>query len=281
MNICFLDFWQHPVPFNPHNNFLYHLLRESFDGIKISEAEDADLIIFSCFGLEHTRFNHCKKVFYTGENVRPNTKRCNYSFSFDCDDSTNIRIPLWMMYIDWFNLKTYGNPEYLIPEHYLYNENEFSIKFKDKFCSIVFSALYDKRIRTINTLSDYRPVDVYGKYGSPLSYGEREKLKKISEYKFSICFENSIYPGYFTEKLLHAKISGTIPLYSSDLSFNMDFNPKCCINLEEYNFEEFIQKIIEIDNNQKLYDEIKNEPLFLNKVSLEPIIKKIKQIIKL
>jgi hypothetical protein len=283
MNISFLDFWQYPVPFQPNNNFLYYLFCESFENIKISEPEDADLIIFSSFGNDNTRFNQCKKIFYTGENIRPSKKRCNYSMSFDFDDynGTNIRLPLWMMYIDWFNKKTYGNPEYLIPENYLYGENEFLSRPKDKFCSTVFSAIYAERINVINKLSEYKQVDSYGKYGIPLEYGEKNKLDVISNYKFSICFENSIYPGYFTEKLLHAKISGSVPLYYSDSSFNLDFNSKCCLNMQEIGLDSLYEKVIEIDSNDSLYRKIIEEPLFSKKVSLDIIINQIKKVIKI
>jgi hypothetical protein len=163
----------------------------------------------------------------------------------------------------------------------LYGQNEFLDKSKNKFCSTVFSAFYEKRINAINKLSNYKQVDVYGKCGTPLDYGEKNKLNIVSDYKFSICFENSIYPGYFTEKLLHAKISGTIPLYYSDLSFDSDFNPKCCINLEEVGFDLLYEKVVEIDNNKKLYKEILEEPLFLKKISLDPIIDNIKKIINI
>lgn len=281
MKLSFLDFWQYPVAFQPGNNFLYYLLCECFDDIKLVEPEDADLIIFSCFGNDNTRFNHCKKVFFTGENIRPSTKRCNYSLSFDFDDydRKNIRLPLWLMYIDWFDKKTYGNPVYLIPESYLYGENKFSSNFKDKFCSIVFSAPYEIRTNAIQKLSQYKPVDVYGKCGIPLTYGEKAKLDLISQYKFSICFENSIYPGYFTEKLLHAKVAGTIPLYHADTTYSNDFNSKCCLNAHEIGLEELYERVISIDSDDKLYQEILEQPLFETKVSLEPYIKQIKKII--
>lgn len=283
MKISFLDFWKYPVAFNPTNNFLYHLLCESFENIILTEPEDADLIIFSCFGVEHTRFNHCKKIFYTGENIRPSSKKCDYSLSFDYDDygGKNIRIPLWMMYIDWFKKKTYDNPQYLIPESYLYSENEFSLKPKDKFCTTVFSAHYDIRTDSVKKLSNYKSVDVYGKFGKNLEYGEKNKLDVMSNYKFSLCFENSIFPGYFTEKLLHAKVSGTIPLYYSDLSFSKDFNLKCCLNFFELGINSLYEIVVEVDNNKKLYNEIKNEPLFLKKVSLEPIVENIKKTINI
>jgi hypothetical protein len=135
--------------------------------------------------------------------------------------------------------------------------------------------LYDVRLNAVNKLSEYKQVDVFGKCGIPLSYGEKYKLNTISSYKFSLCFENSVYPGYFTEKLLHAKMTGNIPLYYSDLTFSNDFNPKCCLNLQEIGLDNLYDTVIEIDQNEKLYREIYEQPLFDKKVSLEPIISQI------
>jgi hypothetical protein len=178
-----------------------------------------------------------------------------------------------MMHIDWFNVGTYSNPEYLIPENYLYGDNEFTVKEKNKFCSIVFGRGVQNRIDAINTLNTYKKVDVYGKYQNcmVLPDGEKQKMNLISNYKFSICFENSIYPGYFTEKLFHAKLAGNIPIYCADEKFSEDFNSKCCINTLNMSMEEILQKVIEIDNDDKLYNEFMNQPLFLNKLSLNPI----------
>jgi hypothetical protein len=35
----------------------------------------------------------------------------------------------------------------------------------------------------------------------------------LSNYKFSICFENVEYPGYITEKIIDCFVSGVIPIY--------------------------------------------------------------------
>ena len=42
--------------------------------------------------------------------------------------------------------------------------------------------------------------------------------------------ENQISDGYITEKLLHAKISGNIPIFYGDATVNKDFNPNCFRN---------------------------------------------------
>jgi hypothetical protein len=281
MNLSFLDFWN---DFSQENNFLTHLLKMVKNNVNIVEPSKADTIIFSCFGNENKKYNHCKKVFFTGENIRPNLSDCDFSISFDFNDygGKNIRIPLWYFYIDWFNVKSYGNPQYLIPVDYLYGENEFTKKSKDKFCCTVFSRPEQLRFSTMNQISTYNVVDGFGKvHGRSLPDGERFKLDIISDYKFNICFENSIYPGYFTEKLLHSKIAGCIPIYYSDRTFSNDFNENCCINYINYNsLEDLLEDIKRIDSDDKLYNKIRSESLFNNKINLENIINNVSNIIK-
>ena len=41
-----------------------------------------------------------------------------------------------------------------------------------------------------------------------------DKLKTLSMYKFSICYENATnYPGYITEKIFHCFFSNVVPIY--------------------------------------------------------------------
>ncbi|RIZ68639.1 MAG: hypothetical protein D0530_11750, partial [Methylococcales bacterium] len=41
----------------------------------------------------------------------------------------------------------------------------------------------------------------------------QNKLETISDYQFSICFENMMWPSYMTEKIIDCFVAGTIPLY--------------------------------------------------------------------
>lgn len=276
MKITFSDFWQYPKAFDPNNNFFIHIIRDLFEDVEVVEPEDADVMFFSLFGNENGRYKDCKKIFFTGENVRPNFKRCDYSLTFDADEheGKNFRLPLWYLYIDWFEVNSYDNPDWLIPESYLYNDNEFTEKKKDKFCSIVYGKQIESRINAIqNISSNYKQVDVFGKT-NPNYYlpdGEKYKLDLISNYKFSLCYENSITPGYHTEKLLHGKVAGNIPIYYGDKSIGEDFNPDCFINAVDMSDEELIQKIIELDQSDNLYNKMAKEPIFTEKVSLDNI----------
>lgn len=275
MNVTFLDFW---YGFQPENNFFIHLIRSIKENVNITPPENADVIFYSCFGDSHKNFN-TKKIFFTGENLRPNFNDCDLSLSFDFDNynNRNIRLPLWYLYIDWFNVKSYNNPDWLIPVEYLFSDNEFTIKDKNKFCSTVFSSPYNSRFNMINLLNTYKKVDCYGKiHSNKLPDGEKYKMDVISNYKFNICFENSIYPGYFTEKLLHSKIAGCIPIYYSDKSYSEDFNNKCCINLIDFNEEdELLEYVKEIDSDINLYNKINSEPIFTNIPNLDEIKNKL------
>ena len=272
MNISFLDFWG---GFQPENNLFYFILRDIRSDVKITHPAYADVIFFSCFGESNRCFNHCKKIFFTGENLRPDFSECDYSISFDFDDynNKNIRIPLWYLYIDWYNVMSYGNPSWLVPINYLTQENEFNQKNKDNFCCIVYSKYNILRYEMTSNLSYYKFVDCFGKiHNKKILDGEKYKMNTISNYKFNICFENSLYSGYYTEKLLHAKVSGAIPIYYSDKEFRVDFNEKCCLNLINYeNISDLLDDIKKIDNDSNLYNKIKSEPLFTNVPNLDNI----------
>ena len=280
MNIAFLDFWE---PFDKHNNFFYHALKEIRSDINIVGPEKSDLLIYSVFGENHQKFKNCKKLFFTGENIKPNFRNCNYSISFDFRDyrNKNFRLPLWYLYIDWFDKKTYSNPEYLIPKTFLYEENIFSKKEKKQFCSTVISKMDRKRNQIINLLSTYKKVNVYGKVknGTFLPYGEENKLEAISNYKFSVCYENSIAPGYVTEKLLHAKVAGCIPIYFSHNTFEKDFNKNCCINTYQMRPKDILETIKEIDSSSSKYKSIREQPLFERKIDLENLYKFLNKVI--
>jgi len=276
MKICFLDFWG---DFNPNNNFIINSIRLCMENVEIVENPDnSDIIFCSLFGQEHKIYTNTKKIiFFSGENVRPTYVTYHKSISFDFEENDkNIRIPLWYFYVDWFKVGTYGNPSYLIPVEYLYGENEFSKKIKNKFCCTVFSNPHPDRFLIMNLINTYKKVDGFGKaHTNRLPDGEKFKMDIISDYKFNICFENTIHPGYFTEKLLHAKISGSIPIYNGHESIKSDFNPDCFINVINSSGDDVMKLIKQIDCDDNLYRKYLEQPLFTEKIDINKVIEKI------
>ena len=274
MKISFLDFWP---GFEPKNNFFYHSINQLGLNYKVVSPRRADIIFFSCFGKENLKYDNCKKILFLGENL--NLKQYNFDYSIthhllNEETPNHFRLPLWKTYIDWFDVKTYTNPKYLIPLNYIDQQNEFNLVNKNKFCTIVYSSEYESREKYINLISQYKNIDVFGKnkFNNFLEEGENNKLSHLSSYKFSLAMENQISDGYITEKLLHAKISGNIPIFYGDSSVKEDFNQNCFIYINENDDSDLIHIIEELDKNESMYKSKFNEPLFIEKPTINDFL---------
>ena len=60
------------------------------------------------------------------------------------------------------------------------------------------------------------------------------KHQFLSEYKFTIAFENYVYPGYQTEKLYDAMLCKSLPIYCGDPNIGEVFNTKSFLNAADY-----------------------------------------------
>ena len=235
---------------NIHNLFEWRTASKKYT---LELSENPDVLFYSCTGDEHLKYN-CTRVFYTPENVRPNFNRCDYAFSFDYPVSErNYRLPFYRRLSEYKQLFRPRNPDYVLNQ-------------RRKFCSFMVSnSNAITRIEFFKKLSSYKNVDSGGRFlnniGDPIQTGVENKLKWMNNYKFSITFENSSYPGYTTEKLMHALITDTIPIYWGNPLASLDFNPKAFINCHDFSsFDEVIELVKEIDRNDTLYKEYLNQP---------------------
>jgi len=276
LKINFTDFWD---GFQRDHNFFLDMFRDIYGDVQVTDSEQADILIYcgDYGGREHVRFDPKSKIkiYYTGENNRPNYDQCTYSLTFDYDDygGRNVRLPLWFLQLDWYNKKGYTNPEFVIPINKI-NDNEYIQTPKTKFCVLINNNLFNDRVQCLNKLAPYKKVECYGKPFGNWFYGESKKYEIFSNFKFSICFENSVSPGggYYTEKLIHAKCSGTIPLYYTDDKVGNDFNTKSFLNLNDYDsMDSFVEKIVELDNDKDQYESMFNEPLFNKDIGLDDL----------
>ncbi len=282
MKIGFVDFW---TGFNPKNNFFFHSINKLGIKFKIVKPKKADILFFSCFGNQNLEYTDARKIFFLSEDFNLENFNFDYSISHvptSVESSSNFRLPLWKMYLDWFGVTTYTNPEYLIPLEYIDKKNEFNNIPKNDFCSIVYSSEYFFRDKYIELVSTYKDVDVFGKnkYGNLLPEGEYYKLEKLSNYKFSLAMENEISRGYLCEKLIHAKIAGNIPLFYGDDYAKIDFNPNSFIHITDFDDQSLLDRITEIDSNKSHYNNIYNEPLFDSAPDIEDFLEFLNDILK-
>jgi len=249
-------------------NFFTNILSERFDVVR--DDDDPHYLIFSDlnFGNNNVKYDDrpCVKIFYTGENARPWDYRCHYSITFDHHefDGRNYRLPLYVMY-------DYDNHFRDAPNTSNVNRQPQDLLEQKGFCSfVVKNGGCEKRNQWFHKLNEYKPVasggPLFNNIGYILPRGEESvqaKTKFLNSYRFNLCFENSSYPGYATEKLYEALTSKTIPIYWGSPTIEVDFNPKAFLNWHDYgDDDDFFEAIKEIDENPDLYEEMYLQPMF-------------------
>ncbi|HEV8082386.1 MAG TPA: glycosyltransferase family 10 [Chitinophagaceae bacterium] len=250
LKIKFCDFWG---DLDKENNLFTELLTPYYE---VKQSENPDVLFYSCYSFNHLKYK-CHKIFYTGENVRPDFNECDFSLSFDWNDykKKNFRLPLFAWSPSLAKLcKKLPSKEIAAT--------------KSKFCCFVVGNQEAKeRIDFFHKLSQYRKVDSGGSFMNNVGkvYSQAEKRNFIKDYKFIIAFENSCYPGYTSEKILQPMQVNCLPVYWGNPAIGRDFNTKSFINVHDYNsFDEVIEEIIKIDTDDQLYYKYLDEPYFTN-----------------
>ena len=206
----------------------------------------------------------------------PNYDHCDFSIS-SCkfDHPQNIRIPLWALYIDWFG-RPYNpnrNQAFLVSPEKLVEPKTYQPK--EKFCSILTNngqglrgSIYPYFIQYFidkgllvesrgNYLRNMESIQV-GAGGD-----EKVKLEYIKNFKFHLCFDNSQFDGWITEKLIHPLYEGVVPIYWGCPDVIEEFNNDAFIHVRDFsNAEEVCDKVLEIYRNPDMFKDIQSQPTF-------------------
>ena len=251
VKIKFVDWYRQYDPAHVEMELEWRIMSKNWD---LELSEDPDILFYANYGDKHMQYT-CLRVFVSMENVRPNFNICDYAFTFDYPINTrNYRLPLYRRCREYKDLLLERDVNKIFAQ-------------KRKFCSFMVSNQKAKeRIEFFQKLSAYKPVDSGGRFmnniGKPIKLGRQNKEAWMRNYKFNIAFENTSYPGYTTEKILEAFISGAIPIYWGNPLIGLDFNPKAFINCHDFNsFDEVIEHIKEIDQNDTLYMDYLRQPI--------------------
>lgn len=252
IKVKFVDFYRTS---NPKKDFIARTLLKYYN---VEFSDQPDYLFFSTFGDEHLKYNDCVKIFFTGECYFPDFNLCDYAIGFEYMDLGDrfFRLPIYY-------------PMQCAKKAKLDNvRNNFSndlLKDKKGFCSFVYSNAGADSVRDeiFDKLSEYKRVDSGGRYRNNIGGSVDDKISFQSQYKFCIAFENTSYPGYTTEKLLHAFESGSIPIYWGDPLIGKVFNTESFINSLDFpTIDDVVKRVIEIDNDDIKYMEmIKKQPI--------------------
>jgi len=218
------------------------------------------------------------KIFCGAEHIKPNMSECDWAFSPHFEENINhrrhMRIPAYML--SDYKLKNFGSPNLKRKINFRKIKRE-----KKKFCNFIYSQEVTGRNAFFKKLSKYRKIDSPGIcMNNMLPIGShtdskksrlsvswvQEKLNFLKPYKFTIAFENFSKPGWVTEKLTHPLLVNSIPIYFGHPEIKRDFNTKGFLNYHDFNdIKKFIEHIIKVDNNDKLYKQYLEQPIYPNK----------------
>jgi len=239
-------------------------------------CEDVDVLIFGPFGDRWSRVSSkIPKIHYTGENspcIHREDVKLNLGFRHaDMNDSSYLRLPLWMLEINWFraDAERIVNPKPIPIDRCC---KVYMDEVRDKFCAfVVTNPRQPARNSAFQWLSQYKNVDSAGRLfnnvgadifaGLGGAGGELRKLEFLKKYKFCLAYENESAPGYTTEKWLHAKAAGCVPIYWGDPKFEREFDIDSCIDARNVvTPKELIDLVSAVDLDDTLYNKMRSKP---------------------
>ncbi len=197
------------------------------------DSNDPDFIVFGVYGNDIPEKGKYVRIGYFCENIKPDLSICEWAFGIPYTEEINH--PKYMR-IDWHGI----DPNTLIKNSSI--DIERIIKHKTKFCNFLYSNKVPYREKFFEELSKYKHIDAPGQSMNnmqSIDTNQEENIWKrkqnfLSNYKFTIAFENYSYPGYNTEKLLDPMSVNSLPIYFGNPEINRHFNTKSFVNAHDY-----------------------------------------------
>jgi hypothetical protein len=233
-------------------------------------ARDADLVFFGAFGTRHgstlrpADFPRALKIQNCDENLhgfpefaaalamRP---ECDFSFSYDHTTATNFRMTGVRALAD---LPALRDPR-LSPAAAKTGFACFLYSYSPAEGKPEGVRLRDEFFQRLNAL---RPVASGGEAMNNIGRvipGE-ETGAFLASHKFFLAMENSIQPGYVTEKILNAYFHGAVPVYCGAPDVEGDFDNRTFLRYTGDNFEEVVDAMFAIDADPAAYDAMIRRP---------------------
>ena len=217
-------------------------------------------------------------LFQTGENIRPDVIPHDYAISFDLrDDAQHLRFPYWMELVDWSHEGITDNRNIrfgkLLSIDQMMRPLGGDFLRRNRRAALITSHFNEPRRTLFNTLSNMIPVDGFGPFFNTAiknhNQSDFDKLEILSQYTFNLCPENSLYPGYYTEKIPEAFLSGCLPITWVDSNVHVDFNPQAMVNLQGMIGHGF-EGLNELLHDEQHLQQYADQPLIINTPSIEP-----------
>lgn len=276
VKIKLLGLW---TPFNINETTFFKLLQKNY----IVEIVDKnpDYIVCSVF---KNYYEYCKypqvRIMLSGENYIPDFNLIDYSvcsYPIEFADR-NYRLPVFL-------LENHESILELAKKTRCFSSD--IIQNKEYFANFICGHESENKIRGdfFKKLSKYKRVESCGTHLNNMPDGfkvnRNSKIDFQKKCKFTLCFESTSHYGFITEKLTDAFLADTIPIYYGSSDVGTIFNKNAFINCADYrNFDEVIEKIQELDNDDEKYLAMLNQPIFVDAEYCEKTIAGLERFIK-
>ncbi len=288
--IQFVGMWEN---FQVDYNFFTLMIDAYFKGVGNNEVRvigcgpeylgTPSLRVLGPFGCNQPVRTGVPTVFTTSENnpplpeemCRQNNIQLQLGFSRKAVGPNYMRLPLWLMSINWFGADNNRlvNPRIMPLEACV---NPHKKVEREKFCAFVVTNPGNaKRNAALDILGLVGHVDSAGRYKNNVGGdifaglggggGEEKKVRFLENYRWNITYENSMGEGYVTEKLFHAKVAGCVPIYWGDAdAVKEDFDERGFIIANDMTDEQLIQRVRWLESAEGTAERIRmaQTPLF-------------------
>jgi hypothetical protein len=225
------------------------------DRYELVPAVEPDVVFYSIFSTDEPEPTHDHvRVFYSGEPVLPDLDRYDFAVSVArIDDPRHLYLPNF------------------VPRLYAtgFEPTDLLAPVEDRplpsgFCSYVYRRSFPHREEIFRALSRLGRVDAPGgPFQNVPAIGDTvaDKLAFLAGYRFTVAYENSGIPGYTSEKLVEARLAGTIPLYWGDPLVGEDFDTSSFVNRHEFpDDDSFLARVGELGRDDEAWRAMRARP---------------------
>ena len=246
----------------------------------IRRALDPSADYRGAFGTMEPSQTAQSSIWFTGENVRPPPPGAGWSLTLSFEADTwpkNAYLPLWLLGTDAFGGRGkgfLGRPIGLERLRRRRPDSEFVRR--PKFACAFIRNPEPTRLAAIEALREIGDVDVFG----PMSGRTVASKHQVArDYRFMLCMENDLYPGYVTEKPIEAWASGCIPLWWG-LDREWTLNPESLVNLAAYSgLGPFIERVSALDASEALLEATWRQPLVQQSPDVSGLVDRVKALL--
>jgi hypothetical protein len=205
-----------------------------------------------------------KNIWYTGENLRPpSDDNWDVTLSFEPDSklNRNIHLPFWATRLGVDVMAAKKRQESMLT-------HRPGQRKREKFACAFVGNPEPFRLKAIREIAKLGNVDCYGSaFGKPV----KDKTRILNEYQFNICFENDLYPGYVTEKVIDSWIGGAIPIWWGIDSMEY-LNKNAIFNFAHGDFDNRIDQLSVLMNDRNKLEEMQSSPLLKRKYDYDHLV---------